>query len=92
MTSAELSEAMKAKTPVIFDHPLQGVMRFERIVGVEYKLTEDMRHPTNTHDGITVSVTLADYCGRSTIVVDPKCVHAYTRAEFERRKLEHETH
>ena len=90
MTSAEVVSAMKGRVPVIFAHPLYGVGMYRRISKVEYQMTEDLRAPTNTHDGVTVSVTLEDYGGRSSTCVDPKYVHGYTREEYERMKREHE--
>ena len=88
MKSAELVAAMQAHTPVIYDHPLHGVQRYERIVGVGYKMTEDCRHPMNSHDGVTIGVTLLDYNHRSLMNADPQYVHRYTREEYERRVKE----
>ena len=90
MTSAEVVDAMKGRVPVLYDHPFYGVLLYKRIKRVEYMLTGDLREPSNSHDGVTVSVQLEDKNGHSSLWVDPKYVHGYTREEYERRKRAHE--
>ena len=90
MTNAELVAAMKERVPVILDDPLRGVTHYERIVRIEYSLTEDHYAPTNTSDGITVGAVLGDQTGRSYTTAEPRLIHRYTREEFERRKKVYE--